>query len=183
MQCCHIYRLTKQYSVGDDRDARHLMESRSLIYHPCTICSKPTPLWCSRCQCAWYCTAEHMRFVRPRLIDPCSVLIVFFCFVFWYRTGIDTKKSASRYHKGRYIEPLLRELQPLPPPKLFIVISKQSCSRQTEVPCSSLHPHKITYLTNYIRTFGAHTGQLSDENRRRRKIPNYSTNTTLVPKW
>ncbi|KAI9569505.1 hypothetical protein HD554DRAFT_2020459 [Boletus coccyginus] len=31
-----------------------------VINHPCTICCRPTSMWCSRCQAAWYCTPEHL---------------------------------------------------------------------------------------------------------------------------
>ncbi|EIW78979.1 hypothetical protein CONPUDRAFT_166825 [Coniophora puteana RWD-64-598 SS2] len=32
-----------------------------LINHPCTLCCRPTSMWCSRCQSAWYCTPEHLN--------------------------------------------------------------------------------------------------------------------------
>ncbi|KAH8104061.1 hypothetical protein BXZ70DRAFT_888734 [Cristinia sonorae] len=37
------------------------MNSGALISHPCTVCCKPTSLWCSRCQNAWYCTPAHLQ--------------------------------------------------------------------------------------------------------------------------
>ncbi|KAJ7590130.1 hypothetical protein C8J56DRAFT_1004117 [Mycena floridula] len=32
-----------------------------LINHPCTLCRRPTSMWCSRCQSAWYCSSEHLH--------------------------------------------------------------------------------------------------------------------------
>ncbi|KIK33790.1 hypothetical protein CY34DRAFT_789279 [Suillus luteus UH-Slu-Lm8-n1] len=32
-----------------------------LISHPCTVCCRPTSMWCSCCQSAWYCTPEHLQ--------------------------------------------------------------------------------------------------------------------------
>lgn len=31
------------------------------INHPCTLCCRPTSMWCSRCQSAWYCSPEHLH--------------------------------------------------------------------------------------------------------------------------
>ncbi|KAL4266045.1 MUB1/samB family protein [Pleurotus pulmonarius] len=33
----------------------------NLINHPCTLCCRPTSMWCSRCQSAWYCSPEHLH--------------------------------------------------------------------------------------------------------------------------
>ncbi|KAM6500217.1 hypothetical protein JOM56_003231 [Amanita muscaria] len=35
-----------------------------VISKPCTICARPTNMWCSRCQNAWYCPPEHLHNVR-----------------------------------------------------------------------------------------------------------------------
>ncbi|KAA1468911.1 hypothetical protein DENSPDRAFT_857606 [Dentipellis sp. KUC8613] len=43
----------------------------SLINHPCTVCYKPTSMWCSRCQNAWYCTPEHLQSDWPRHRREC----------------------------------------------------------------------------------------------------------------
>ncbi|KAF5383814.1 hypothetical protein D9615_003730 [Tricholomella constricta] len=37
------------------------MHSMPVINHPCTVCCRPTSMWCSRCQSAWYCTPEHLH--------------------------------------------------------------------------------------------------------------------------
>ncbi|TFK63261.1 hypothetical protein BDN72DRAFT_330908 [Pluteus cervinus] len=37
------------------------MHAMPLINHPCTLCCRPTSMWCSRCQSAWYCSAEHLH--------------------------------------------------------------------------------------------------------------------------
>ncbi|KII87282.1 hypothetical protein PLICRDRAFT_113086 [Plicaturopsis crispa FD-325 SS-3] len=42
-----------------------------LINHPCTLCCKPTSMWCSRCQSAWYCTPEHLQSDWPRHRKEC----------------------------------------------------------------------------------------------------------------
>ncbi|KAI6110800.1 hypothetical protein EV401DRAFT_292420 [Pisolithus croceorrhizus] len=39
----------------------------SVINHPCTLCCRPTSMWCSRCQSAWYCTPEHLQMVSTPL--------------------------------------------------------------------------------------------------------------------
>ncbi|EIM86480.1 uncharacterized protein STEHIDRAFT_56974 [Stereum hirsutum FP-91666 SS1] len=38
-----------------------MSENLSLIQHPCALCFKPTSMWCSRCQNAWYCSPEHLN--------------------------------------------------------------------------------------------------------------------------
>ncbi|KAI0766671.1 hypothetical protein BD413DRAFT_635806 [Trametes elegans] len=43
----------------------------SLINHPCIICCRPTSMWCSRCQNAWYCTPEHLQSDWPRHRREC----------------------------------------------------------------------------------------------------------------
>jgi len=42
------------------------MHGVPLINHPCTLCRRPTSMWCSRCQSAWYCSAEHIYNDWPR---------------------------------------------------------------------------------------------------------------------
>ncbi|KAG6332512.1 hypothetical protein ID866_6574 [Astraeus odoratus] len=42
-----------------------------LINHPCTLCCRPTSMWCSRCQNAWYCTPEHLQSDWPRHRREC----------------------------------------------------------------------------------------------------------------
>ncbi|RDB15865.1 hypothetical protein Hypma_003651 [Hypsizygus marmoreus] len=37
------------------------MHTMPLINHPCTLCCRPTSMWCSRCQSAWYCSPEHLH--------------------------------------------------------------------------------------------------------------------------
>jgi len=37
------------------------MHAVPLINHPCTLCCRPTSMWCSRCQSAWYCSPEHLH--------------------------------------------------------------------------------------------------------------------------
>ncbi|KAJ7590375.1 hypothetical protein C8J56DRAFT_724208, partial [Mycena floridula] len=32
-----------------------------LIDHLCTLCCRPTSMWCGRCQSAWYCSSEHLH--------------------------------------------------------------------------------------------------------------------------
>ncbi|KAF8652166.1 hypothetical protein AX16_004523 [Volvariella volvacea WC 439] len=34
---------------------------QTLANHPCTLCCRPTSMWCSRCQSAWYCSPEHLH--------------------------------------------------------------------------------------------------------------------------
>jgi len=41
------------------------------INHPCTICCRPTSMWCSRCQSAWYCSPEHLHEDWPRHRKEC----------------------------------------------------------------------------------------------------------------
>ncbi|KAI6044434.1 hypothetical protein EDC04DRAFT_3106200 [Pisolithus marmoratus] len=41
------------------------------INHPCTLCCRPTSMWCSRCQNAWYCTPEHLQTDWPRHRREC----------------------------------------------------------------------------------------------------------------
>lgn len=48
------------------------MNSIPLINHPCTLCCRPTSMWCSRCQLAWYCTPEHLQTV-------CLILFYMLC--------------------------------------------------------------------------------------------------------
>ncbi|EJD07663.1 uncharacterized protein FOMMEDRAFT_101026 [Fomitiporia mediterranea MF3/22] len=43
----------------------------SLIHHPCTVCCRPTTMWCSRCQFAWYCSPEHLSSDWPRHRREC----------------------------------------------------------------------------------------------------------------
>jgi len=43
----------------------------SVINHPCVVCFKPTSMWCSRCQHAWYCTPEHLQSDWPRHRREC----------------------------------------------------------------------------------------------------------------
>ncbi|TFK90126.1 hypothetical protein K466DRAFT_644566 [Polyporus arcularius HHB13444] len=45
--------------------------SSPLIKHPCTICCRPTTLWCSRCQNAWYCSPDHLNNDWPRHRREC----------------------------------------------------------------------------------------------------------------
>ncbi|KAI0316773.1 hypothetical protein OF83DRAFT_219208 [Amylostereum chailletii] len=45
--------------------------SSPLINYPCTVCCKPTSMWCSRCQNAWYCTADHLNSDWPRHRREC----------------------------------------------------------------------------------------------------------------
>ena len=33
------------------------------INHPCTLCCRPTPMWCSHCQNTCYCSPEHIHSV------------------------------------------------------------------------------------------------------------------------
>ncbi|KAI9573868.1 hypothetical protein HD554DRAFT_2202031 [Boletus coccyginus] len=42
-----------------------------LINHPCTVCCRPTSMWCSRCQATWYCTTEHLHSDWPRHRREC----------------------------------------------------------------------------------------------------------------
>ncbi|TFK39454.1 hypothetical protein BDQ12DRAFT_681813 [Crucibulum laeve] len=37
------------------------MHAMPVINHPCTLCCRPTSMWCSRCQSAWYCSPEHLH--------------------------------------------------------------------------------------------------------------------------
>lgn len=39
------------------------MNLSSFVSHPCALCCSPTSMWCSRCQNAWYCCAEHLQSV------------------------------------------------------------------------------------------------------------------------
>lgn len=43
----------------------------TLIHHPCTVCCRPTSMWCSRCQLAWYCSPEHLQNDWPRHRREC----------------------------------------------------------------------------------------------------------------
>ncbi|KAL5492492.1 hypothetical protein ACEPAI_3939 [Sanghuangporus weigelae] len=43
----------------------------ALIHHPCTVCCRPTTMWCSRCQFAWYCSPEHLSSDWPRHRREC----------------------------------------------------------------------------------------------------------------
>ncbi|TDL24004.1 hypothetical protein BD410DRAFT_746042 [Rickenella mellea] len=43
----------------------------SIIHHPCTLCCRPTSMWCSRCQNAWYCSPEHLQSDWPRHRKEC----------------------------------------------------------------------------------------------------------------
>ena len=40
-----------------------------VLNQPCIICCRPTSMWCSRCQSAWYCCPEHLNsdWARHRL--------------------------------------------------------------------------------------------------------------------
>ncbi|KAI6167329.1 hypothetical protein EDD17DRAFT_1034626 [Pisolithus thermaeus] len=42
-----------------------------VINHPCTLCCRPTSVWCSRCQNAWYCMPEHLQTDWPRHRREC----------------------------------------------------------------------------------------------------------------
>ena len=44
------------------------MNPVSLINHPCTVCCRPTSMWCSRCQTAWYCSPDHLQNVSITLL-------------------------------------------------------------------------------------------------------------------
>ncbi|KAK6992873.1 Hif prolyl hydroxylase [Favolaschia claudopus] len=44
------------------------MSHPSLI-RPCSVCSRVTSTWCSRCQKVWYCSREHMRSVRVTVVS------------------------------------------------------------------------------------------------------------------
>ncbi|KAI6149350.1 hypothetical protein BKA82DRAFT_3977476 [Pisolithus tinctorius] len=37
------------------------MNPALVINYSCTLCCRPTSMWCSRCQGAWYCTQEHLQ--------------------------------------------------------------------------------------------------------------------------
>jgi len=39
--------------------------------YPCTLCCRPTTMWCSRCQRAWYCSAQHLETDWPRHRREC----------------------------------------------------------------------------------------------------------------
>ncbi|KAJ7493194.1 hypothetical protein B0H11DRAFT_1715182 [Mycena galericulata] len=39
--------------------------------NPCLVCGRVTSQWCSRCQTAWYCSAEHLRSDWPRHREQC----------------------------------------------------------------------------------------------------------------
>ncbi|KAG9099803.1 hypothetical protein FS749_000334 [Ceratobasidium sp. UAMH 11750] len=41
---------------------------------PCRTCSKPTTMWCSRCQSSWYCCSDHLEYDWPRHKDECLSL-------------------------------------------------------------------------------------------------------------
>ncbi|KAL0955159.1 hypothetical protein HGRIS_004068 [Hohenbuehelia grisea] len=43
-----------------------------LINHPCTLCCRPTSMWCSRCQRAWYCSPEHLNSDWSRHRKECN---------------------------------------------------------------------------------------------------------------
>ncbi|KAF8972693.1 hypothetical protein BDZ97DRAFT_1649631 [Flammula alnicola] len=47
------------------------MHAVPLINHPCTLCCRPTSMWCSRCQSAWYCSPEHIHSDWPRHRREC----------------------------------------------------------------------------------------------------------------
>ncbi|KAF8199085.1 hypothetical protein BJ912DRAFT_950851 [Pholiota molesta] len=47
------------------------MHAVPLINHPCTLCCRPTSMWCSRCQSAWYCSPEHIHSDWPRHRKEC----------------------------------------------------------------------------------------------------------------
>jgi len=47
------------------------MSCRPLINYPCTLCCRPTSMWCSRCQKAWYCSPEHLQSDWPRHRKEC----------------------------------------------------------------------------------------------------------------
>jgi len=48
------------------------MHNMPLINHPCTLCCRPTSMWCSRCQGAWYCSPEHLQTDWARHRKECS---------------------------------------------------------------------------------------------------------------
>jgi len=39
--------------------------------HPCTVCCRPTNMWCSRCENAWYCSTDHSQNDWPRHKRDC----------------------------------------------------------------------------------------------------------------
>ncbi|PFH51004.1 hypothetical protein AMATHDRAFT_59904 [Amanita thiersii Skay4041] len=47
------------------------MHAVPLINHPCIVCCRPTSMWCSRCQNAWYCSPEHLQSDWPRHKHTC----------------------------------------------------------------------------------------------------------------
>lgn len=53
--------------------SNYAMSCRPLINYPCTLCCRPTSMWCSRCQKSWYCSPEHLQSVSE--IDSPSVLL------------------------------------------------------------------------------------------------------------
>ncbi|KZP30467.1 hypothetical protein FIBSPDRAFT_814748 [Athelia psychrophila] len=48
------------------------MSCRPLINYPCTLCCRPTSMWCSRCQKSWYCSPEHLQSDWPRHRRECT---------------------------------------------------------------------------------------------------------------
>jgi len=49
----------------------HAISQQPLINHPCTLCCRPTSMWCSRCQSAWYCSPDHLHNDWPRHRKEC----------------------------------------------------------------------------------------------------------------
>ena len=61
------------------------MHGVPLINHPCTLCCRPTSMWCSRCQSAWYCSAEHIYNVSLLFVVNEFIIIFIFVFQDWPR--------------------------------------------------------------------------------------------------
>ncbi|KZS94613.1 hypothetical protein SISNIDRAFT_453563 [Sistotremastrum niveocremeum HHB9708] len=46
--------------------------SANNISYPCDVCHRPTSMWCSRCQRAWYCCEEHLQQAWPQHRKSCT---------------------------------------------------------------------------------------------------------------
>ena len=59
---------------------------------PCTLCCRPTPMWCSCCKNAWYCTTEH---------KPCLCNVDLHATYILFRTGHTIEENAFLLHMLR----------------------------------------------------------------------------------
>ncbi|KAI6010700.1 hypothetical protein F5J12DRAFT_781706 [Pisolithus orientalis] len=107
-------------------------------------CARPTSMWCSRCQGAWYCTQEHLQIDWPRHHNECIPAI-----------------NAQTYHVIATLPPAEQQMVPEPRISARQLLERHSSARISSFPTIGRAPMTVGMPFTKDSTLDHHSDPIS----------------------